>query len=238
MPHPILLTLLLVWGPLFLTFVWITLVLNPTTYHWTIHGLRTAREFTVIEMATAALFLVCAIGASYLTVVYTLDKRLWLTRLAFAGLAVIAFTVAMEEVQWLHPILHYDIPSLIADSNRQKEMTLHNIEGVHGHDKRFYLVFCAAGFALYVRRIWPFPAELSADLRPHNDLRAMLWLVLIVVTAMMLCNKFFGNPWAPLKPLRWTQEVIELCIAYWSAAYVTIKCAQWHQHLPQPMAEH
>ena len=222
-------SLLLIWAPILGMVTGVTLVLNPVTYHWAVRSFQNAREYSFVEMATVVCFLICAAGAACLTYLHRPQKGEWLPTLAFSFLTVVAFVVAMEEVQWGQPILAYEIPSVIAQNNIQREMTLHNLDGMHCHAAKLYLLFCAAGFMLFLPRLWPLPKQVLVELRPHRDLRSILWLVLIVTISMMLVISSFGNVWAPMKPTRWTQEILELYIAYWSAAYVVIKCAEMHK---------
>ncbi|MEM7687677.1 MAG: hypothetical protein AAF291_01520 [Pseudomonadota bacterium] len=222
---------LLVWGPLLASLIWAALVFNPATYEWALGRFRYMREYTFVEVGTVMGFAVATIAGAYCAFQHYRRGSSWLTLVFFSGFTLAAFLVAMEEVQWAQPLLGYDIPDFIAATNAQDEMTFHNHEGLQSREGWFYLAFCVGAFALFLPRLWPFPQDVWSQWRARKDLRAIVWIVLLI-SFMKLYDLYVGNPFAPLKPIRWTTEIGEGLIAYWSAAFASLKAIELFKDEP------
>ncbi len=62
---------------------------------------------------------------------------------------------AMEEVAWGQQLLGYETPPSLAEINEQDEVTLHNIEGLHGHSEVFRIAFGLGGLiGVWFSRRW------------------------------------------------------------------------------------
>ncbi|WP_156423703.1 hypothetical protein [Erythrobacter sp. YT30] len=185
-------------------------------------GFLDRREYTFTEMATVGCFLAASVAAAILAFRHWRDRKDSFIAILFIGFAATAFLVAMEEVQWGQPILGYDIPGFIEGGNRQNEMTLHNLEGMHGKAGRFYMVFCIAALTLSLPRVWLLSDNLWSAVKSPKALLPIVLLILLMAL-LKVYAEIFENPFKPIQPIRWTTEIAELLIAYWCVAYIVIK---------------
>ena len=51
----------------------------------------------------------------------------------------------LEEVAWGQWLFRFETPDMFKNINKQKELTLHNIRGLHGHSEYFRLAFGLGG---------------------------------------------------------------------------------------------
>ena len=209
------------WLPLAFLAIWLCLAFNPHTYEPTVRALIVQREYTAIELGTAFGFLAAAALALWVALDRWRDHRR-IAAVLFAGFAVLAFFVCMEEVQWAQPLLGYEIPAAFGEGNAQNEMTLHNLEGPHGQAGWFYLVFCLGAWMLTRPSMPLLPAETWRVLRIDERLNPLVAMIALT-GAMKVAIQLFGNPFAPDNPVRWTTEITELFIALWCVAYTVMK---------------
>lgn len=91
-----------------------------------------AREDGVFENLTALyLFLTSLIFA---VAFFRFRNSPWLLRLSYAGLALIFFLGAGEEISWGERIFGWNEQNFIRERNVQGELTLHNLEYFQGED--------------------------------------------------------------------------------------------------------
>ena len=90
------------------------------------------REDGIFENLTALyLFLTSVIFAASLVL---FKKSSWLMKLSYAGLALLFFLGAGEEISWGERIFHWDDRNLIRGVNVQGELTLHNLKYFQGEE--------------------------------------------------------------------------------------------------------
>lgn len=98
-------------------------------------------EDGVVEYGTAVGYFIAAAIAGRLTWPWR-KASIW-----FAGLGLTYFFVAGEEISWGQRIFGVDTPEPLAERNVQGELTLHNLDGLHGTSRAIGL---AAFVALYL----------------------------------------------------------------------------------------
>ena len=222
--HRTLEKIIIKWLPLAFLTIWLLLVFNPSSYKATLRALLGHHEYSLIEIGTAFGFL----AASALALWVAFDRWRDGERLVaglFVGFALLAFFVCMEEVQWVQPLLEYEIPAAIGESNEQNEMTLHNLKGPHRQDGWFYLVFCIGAWMLTRSRAPFLPVGTWALLRIDDRLNTLVAMIAFTGVMKVAINPF-GNPFAPASPVRWTTEITELYIALWCVVYTLMKLPQ------------
>lgn len=117
------------------------------------------REDGVVEYGTSGLYFAAA--GLFLAVARTADgwRKLW-----GAGLALVSFFVAGEEISWGQRLIGLTTPEGLAQVNVQNEFNLHNIDGFHQNVRAlgllFVLVTCYAIPIAY--RLWA-QARAQAD---------------------------------------------------------------------------
>lgn len=91
-----------------------------------------AREDGVFENLTALyLFLTSMV---FVVAFFRFRHAPWLLRLSYAGLAIIFFVGAGEEISWGERIFGWNEQNFIREKNVQGELTLHNLEYFQGED--------------------------------------------------------------------------------------------------------
>ena len=208
--------------PSLIMVIWCILAFNPATYDFAVSDFYGAREYTVTEMGTALAFLLSSFLGAWVAFIYAKRGGHGLVAAAFAIFALLAFVTCMEEVQWMQPLLQYDIPDAIGATNSQKEMTLHNLEGPHGKAQLLYLVFCAGAVALVLPKFPPIPADMWQIFRADRALLVLVFWVFLTALAKIYLD-VVGNPFAPQNPIRWTTELTELIIGAWCVGYILEK---------------
>ncbi len=207
----------MIWSPVFALIAWLFLVFNPDTYDLVTQDFRTAREYTMVEMATAFAFLAATLIATQTAIRHArLGGKV--QPIAFFVFAAIAFVMAMEETQWGQPILGYEIPGWMIEVNEQGEFTFHNIGAAQGRAEVFYFAFVVAVAVLYLPRMPGIPSYIWSDFKPKRALLPLLGC--IAFTALLKAvDPLLIPAAAPAGAVRWTTEITELYIAIWSVAY-------------------
>jgi len=153
--------------------------------HW-----RFNLEDSFVENVTFFSFLLA--GGYLLTSLQARDGRLW-----YALLGVGCLLVAGEEVSWGQRLFEIPTPPELWRINRQHELNLHNIAGIHEHVKSaglaLILAFSVAVPALY-RFSWAARRRIEAWRLPLVRLDASELIVL--ATALMAAPRFLihDNP--------------------------------------------
>lgn len=91
-----------------------------------------AREDGIVESLTAIyLFLTSLI---FVVAFFRFLRASWLLKLSYAGLALLFFFGAAEEISWGERIFDWDDHNYIRGINVQRELTLHNLKYFQGDD--------------------------------------------------------------------------------------------------------
>jgi hypothetical protein len=110
---------------------------------WLLSGSQ--REQRPVELITFAAFMVG--GIMGMTLSWRLIRRgepFYL--IAFYAMFSLGLLVTgLEEVAWGQWLFRFDTPDTFKAINRQRELTLHNIRGLHGHSEYFRLAFGVGG---------------------------------------------------------------------------------------------
>ncbi|MEZ6192321.1 MAG: hypothetical protein R3C45_13675 [Phycisphaerales bacterium] len=128
--------------PLLLTGVMVALLTNNATRGFAI---RISRENSVIELVTAGLML--AGGVFGLVNAWRARKRrehllVW----GFLAMFSVAMLfVGMEEIAWGQKLFAFETPASLQNLNKQHEMTLHNLPGLHGRSDMMWSTFALGG---------------------------------------------------------------------------------------------
>jgi hypothetical protein len=146
-------------------------------------------------------------------------KNLHCVALGLFGLLMLL--VAMEEIAWGQHILHFETPAAFA-ANRQGELTLHNMPGMHGHTEYLRAAFGLAGLmGLAMRR-----HRWLRDIAPSPGL--LPWFLTITLLAVPdLLLDFDGGAqiaeqlhWKLNRTVQQLSEVVEMLIGLTALGYV------------------
>lgn len=91
-----------------------------------------AREDGVFENLTALYLFIASLV--FVACFFRFRKSSWLLRLSYAGLALLFFVGAGEEISWGERIFNWNNPNYIKSNNVQGELTLHNLKYFQGED--------------------------------------------------------------------------------------------------------
>ena len=211
----------LVWFPAFFLLVWSILAFNPATYSVIEAPFLAAREFAIVEVATAVFLLFATLAG--LLVAWIFHR----TRQRFAAVMFGLFSagcsvVMMEEVRWLQPILGHSLFASSTTAGANADATLHTMIGLQGREAVLHLVFCMAAIVLTLDKV-PFVSPSRwALLKPRRQLMPLV-AIIFIVALLRGYTEFVGNPFAPQTPVVWTMEVMEMFIGLWVAAYAMQK---------------
>ncbi|MDC1198001.1 hypothetical protein N8035_04045 [Algibacter sp.] len=101
-------------------------------------------ENSPIEILTFIFFIVGGVFGIWLSINHNkiLEK---LTVVFYLFFSVCLILIAMEEIAWGQWFFNFETPEEWAKINKQGETTLHNIEGLHGHNENLRLLFGLGG---------------------------------------------------------------------------------------------
>ncbi len=117
-------------------------------------ALATLQENGPVELLTFALLLVAGVVGAQLSVAcWRRRERGWVTGF-YAVFAFGLVLTAMEEVAWGQWFFHFATPKLVQSINRQGELTLHNLKGVHEHLAQLNFVFGLGGLIGILAGSW------------------------------------------------------------------------------------
>jgi hypothetical protein len=134
--------------------------------------------------------------------------------------------VGMEEVAWGQLIFGYETPNVFEEINVQKEMTVHNIEGLHGHSEYLRLTFGVAGLVGVSVQKHRYFEKIGAP--------AILFPNFIVVTSLAAFD-LYVDYW-PIQQhfdefINYIDEVVEMIIAITALIYIWLNgrmlSAEW-----------
>lgn len=183
------------------------------------HILPWVRENGPVELMTFGLALVAGVLGLFLA--RKVDK---VSGLHFDGFILYLFAagslfIALEEIAWGQAFFNYGTPSYFVENNVQKEVTLHNLYGIHGSSDYLYLVFGFTGLV----GLWGFQGDKWVGIAVPPRLLSLLWTINLgagISVAQGLWQ--FGSLESGLG--RKLAEVIELWIALTAFLYV------WHHY--------
>lgn len=195
--------------------------------------LRPARSATIwmleeahpVEFLTFVVFIIAAVAC--LRLAWQVHKRgeSTLVRLFYALFALALFVVGMEEIAWGQKLFGFEIPESVRSANQQREMTLHNLPGLHGKNVFLRIAFGLGGLLGVAAASVPFLSRIAtpAPLAPG------LVVILLLALLDMACN------YCPMRqPLDFLtsrlSEVVELIIAITALFYVILNARLLRKH--------
>jgi hypothetical protein len=169
--------------PLLLTGVMVALLTNGATRGFAI---RISRENSIIELVTAGLML--AGGVFGLTMAWRARRRrervlIW----GFLSLFSVAMLlVGMEEIAWGQKLLTFQTPASLQNLNKQHEMTLHNMPGLHGHSDMMWSTFALGGLIGIALRGRPILGKIATE-----PALAPWFLIILSIGATMIYRDYY-----------------------------------------------
>lgn len=112
-------------------------------------------ERGLLELSQAAFYVAAAIAASLAAVAFARSGRRGLAAIDWI-LAAVTLLIAMEELAWGQTLFRFDTPAWWREHNRQGEVTLHNLGGIHENVGFVTMLasFVLAGAWTCVPRAW------------------------------------------------------------------------------------
>ncbi len=148
----------------------------------------------------------------------------------YGAFALGALFVGMEEIAWGQWFFAFETPEIIKQINMQKEMTLHNIEGLQGHSEFFRVAFGVGGLmGVALGHYAPF-RRIGAP--------AVLLTYFLPIAALALLDLYEDH--FPIQQnvdffIRRLSEVVEMLIAISALLYVWLNgkrlAKQWSERL-------
>lgn len=144
------------------------------------------REDGIFENLTAVYLLITSV--IFVAAFFRFRDSSWLLRLSYAGLALLFFLGAGEEISWGERIFGWTEQNFIRERNVQGELTLHNLEYFQGDDSvlpvsvsQLFIVFtfAFAGLIPLACALWP---RLRDFIAPRFPVMPLYPGVLVVVT--------------------------------------------------------
>jgi hypothetical protein len=190
-------------------------------------GLAISQENRPIELLTVAFLLTGGV----LGIAYALRARrrgesgpVW----GFLALFSVALlVVGMDEIAWGQILFGFATPESWREINAQRELTLHNLQGVHPYSEYLNLAFGASGMfgialpALLRSTGARAPALLNFADRLAPPAALFPWLAVIALTAMaVILGDAFAAPERLRVTLRWLSETGEMLIGITGFLYV------------------
>jgi uncharacterized integral membrane protein len=193
---------------------------------WLLSGSH--REQRPVELITFAAFMVGGFMGMVLS--WRLIQRREPVYLAafYAIFSLGLFVTGMEEVAWGQWLFRFETPETFKVINKQRELTLHNIRGLHGHSEYFRLVF-GVGALLGLGAAFVKPLRRVAVPR-------LLWSWVLVI-AVLAAIDFLMDIYRPDRYTYRTfgvymSEVTEMLIGLLGVLYVWLKArmfrSEWH----------
>jgi hypothetical protein len=112
------------------------------------------REDGVVEYATAVCYFAAFLAGLLLTR-RVLAGRDWPFTVLYGGMAVAFLVVCLEEISWGQRIFQVESPDFFRETNIQREIGIHNLQGIHALLHPAYIVvgFTGAFGALVLSRL-------------------------------------------------------------------------------------
>ncbi len=202
--------------PIVLIALYAVLVANPSTRSF---AKLLQQENQLIEWSTFLALFFGSLLSLYLAVKTKKRGAIPFITIFFAIAAFGLMIVSMEEIAWGQKIFGFCTPKAMAGVNAQGELTLHNIEGIHGKTQYLYLAFAVAGLVgisfsrarSRMMRLIAVPGTMAS------------WFLLIgtyaTILSMIKCNMLAGSfTWH----VRQQAELIEFLIGSGALLYLLL----------------
>lgn len=125
---------------------------------------------------------------------------------------------AMEEVAWGQTFFGFETPQVLQGLNRQNELTLHNLPGLHNRTEFFRIAFGLGG----IFGVWLYSRNRLRQIAPPPVL--LSWFVLIAVLAGLdLLNDFYRIHKRFDKNIHELSEVVEMMVGFSALLFVWLK---------------
>lgn len=108
-------------------------------------AIRISRENSVIEFVTAGLMLASGIYGLWLAWRLKRQRERWWVCGFLALFSIGMLLVGMEEIAWGQKLYSFQTPAALKDLNKQGELTLHNLPGLHGRSDMMWSAFALGG---------------------------------------------------------------------------------------------
>jgi hypothetical protein len=157
-----------------------------------------------VEYATFVIFM-----AASMILVLPMIRNSQFRTLGSITLALVCFTIAMEEISWGQRILNIDTPDFMKDLNRQGEINIHNIEGMAQPVILFY----------WAVAIWAFLFPAISRIRPLETITKSLGIPDVPVHALpyfaigLIPYLIFSQTSIRIIPLVRITEITELMLS-------------------------
>ncbi|MGB8983579.1 MAG: hypothetical protein WCC12_17050 [Anaerolineales bacterium] len=145
-----------------------------------------AREDGIFENLTALYLLITSF--LFAAVFFRFRKSSWLLRLSYAGLALLFFLGAGEEVSWGERVFDWDDHNYIKGINVQGELTIHNLKYFQGEEailpvspSQLFIVF-AFVFAVIIPLVCKLSPRIEGFLASRFPVMPLHLGVLVVIT--------------------------------------------------------
>ncbi len=201
------------------------LLLTTDATRWTV--MKLSRENSLFELATAGLLLAGGVfgwSVGWRALVRGVRGLVWGFFVVFSlGLLL----VGVEELAWGQKIFDYATPAVMEDLNKQQEMTLHNLPGLHGRSDIMWGLFALGGLiGIGLGKVKAFE-----KIAPPGVLAS--WFVMILLISLPLTWKdFTGNQNRVTVVLGRMDEFTEMLIAMAACLYLRL-CAR-RMRPPEP----
>jgi hypothetical protein len=200
------------WSPLFIVLPLLPLVVTARTRAWFYWLVSEDRP---VEMLTFVfLMLATYVGARLMWHSRRTGAPAWVW-LFYGVFTLGVFVTGMEEIAWGQWLFFFKTPELFDKVNAQHEMTLHNINGMQGHNELFRVAFVVGtAIGITLGRVRAFR---------HVAASPVLWSWVIIISGQLLAD--IVNDRVPLGPDYFIDkftEVIELMIGITAYLYLRL----------------
>lgn len=121
----------------------------------------------------------------------------------------------MEEVAWGQHFFGFDTPGVFKSINKQNELTIHNINGLHGHSEFFRIIFGLGGLLGICLN-----GYIKAQKIAVPRILLSYFLIITIVAGLDLYNDYFPIEKGFDRGVRWMSEIIEALIGIAGLFYV------------------
>ena len=172
-------------APLIVSFVFALFLTIPQTRQFTKLMLS---ENHPVELLTFVALIVCSVMSVTLARQSSRNKERVLVPIFYGIFAFLTFMVAMEEIAWGQWFFGFETPAIMKDLNQQGEVTLHNLEGMHGRTEFMRLAFGLLGLVGLSLVNQPFFKNLTPSIL------LLPWFLLISITTIPdIWNDYTSN---------------------------------------------
>jgi len=210
---------------LFLAFLFLSIRATRSPMLWML------KENCPIELCT---FLALLGGGLYgLVFTYRLKQRaeaLWVIGFYMLFSLSLIF-VGMEEISWGQSFFRFKTPELVESINVQRELTLHNLQGLQGHSEVFRLIFGLGGLIGVMASCIPGTEKIGAP-----AILLPCFFVIITHAAVDFYDDILPIGLRFNLLMQRTSEVVELLIGVAGLLYVVLNARMLGAIAPFPAA--